>query len=149
MKTENETSTDLNENQVLAAQLLASGQSGKTVAKKLDVTPETISRWRKNSIFKDQVRIFLLEAREIVRQRLAGLMIKSLDVIEVAFDEEDLVPRDKFTMAFKILELCRAVEENDASVYYDIDPKQLSTEELEQIVEGKYVDLSRFSRRRR
>ena len=40
-------STKLNQNQLLAIPLVAQGVSGKNVAKKIQVTEETVSRWKK------------------------------------------------------------------------------------------------------
>ena len=42
-------SKNLNENQLLAVQLVAQGKSGKEIAKELSVTEETISRWKKTT----------------------------------------------------------------------------------------------------
>ena len=41
----------LNENQLLAVQLVAQGRSGKEIAQELSITEETISRWKKQPAF--------------------------------------------------------------------------------------------------
>jgi hypothetical protein len=144
MKTENEISINLNENQLLAVQMLAAGQSGRTVAKQLGVTPETVSRWRQNPLFNEQLNIALWEMYDITKQRLSGMATKALDAIEEAFDAETIQPKDRFTMGLKMLELCGIAENTAKKIYSEIDLKQLTYEELGQLREGKYVDLSRF-----
>ena len=44
-------STKLNNNQLLAAELLASGMMSKKVAEKLNIRSETLSRWKSNDNF--------------------------------------------------------------------------------------------------
>jgi hypothetical protein len=106
----NKTSTKLNKNQLLAAQMLAIGRSGKAVAKELGIAAETVSRWRQEPLFRAQLNRCLCEGQELARQRLASMITRALDAIEEAFDGRDLKSRDKFIMGFKILELCRFKE---------------------------------------
>ena len=42
-------SNNLKENQVLAAKLIASGLSVRTISKELNIREETICRWKKNN----------------------------------------------------------------------------------------------------
>ena len=48
-------SIKLNQNQLLAIPLVAQGVSGKNVAKKIQVTEETVSRWKKLPEFQAEV----------------------------------------------------------------------------------------------
>lgn len=99
-------STNLKENQLLAAQLLATGKSGKMVAEAVGVTEETISRWRQDKDFKIYMMELLVEAHEAARTRLQSLVDKAVTNIEAALDEKDLPTKDKFAISVKIIELC-------------------------------------------
>ena len=57
-------SKNLNENQLLAVQLVAQGRSGKEIAKELSVTEETISRWKKQPAFIALVNDLLGQLRD-------------------------------------------------------------------------------------
>lgn len=103
-------STNLNKNQFLAIQLLATGKSGKSVAKELHVTEETVSRWRQEPEFKRHLNNLLIESQSVVQQRLAGMMTRVLDTIDGVLDDGSLKPKEKFVMGIKLLELCRIKE---------------------------------------
>ena len=42
----------LNNNQLIAVELVAQGKTGKFISEHLNVAQETISRWRKNELMK-------------------------------------------------------------------------------------------------
>ena len=46
-------SRKLNENQLIAVHLIASGFKASNVSKKLGIREETLSRWRQEDIFKE------------------------------------------------------------------------------------------------
>ena len=46
-------SRKLNENQLIAVNLIASGFKASNVSKKLGIREETLSRWRQEDIFKE------------------------------------------------------------------------------------------------
>ena len=48
-------SIKLKENQLLAAKLLSFGLSSKYVASKTSIREETLSRWRKNQLFVEEI----------------------------------------------------------------------------------------------
>ena len=74
-------STKLNENQLIAIHLLASGLKASNIAKQLGIREETLSRWRQEPIFKealeDKIEIIL---REIIESQ-KHLLIMSQTII--------------------------------------------------------------------
>ena len=75
-------STKLNENQLLAIPLVAQGVSGKNVAKKIQVTEETVSRWKKLPEFQAEVNALLKECRDETQHKLRSLVNTALEVIK-------------------------------------------------------------------
>jgi len=99
-------SNNLKENQVLAAQLLASGNTGRAVAEQINVAEETISRWRLLPEFQLYLSELMIAANENARVKLQSLISKTVDNIENALNDNTLSPKDKFIASIKVLELC-------------------------------------------
>lgn len=146
MNNDNLESINLNENQVMAAQLIITGMTGKEVADHLGVTPETISRWRQMPAFRLYVDELLVDFKETVRQRLAPLFLKALYAVEQFFDDPDASPKDKFTAGVKVLEFYNLKEIDLQS--RKTHPKfsnekiseiirKLSDEQLNELIDGK------------
>ena len=77
-------STKLNETQLIAAHLIASGVKGSIIAKQLGLRKETLSRWRQNDKFNKAVEdatAFIL--REIIDTH-KNLLITSQSIISNA-----------------------------------------------------------------
>ena len=49
-------STKLNENQLIAIHLIASGVKASVISKQLGIREETLSRWRQNATFSEAVK---------------------------------------------------------------------------------------------
>jgi len=96
----------LKENQLLAAQLLALGKTGREAAEAAGVTEETISRWRKNCDFDVYLKALMVDLHETARMRLQALMQKAVDAIESSIDDPSATPKEKFAIATKIIEMC-------------------------------------------
>ncbi len=94
-------SKNLNENQLLAVQLVAQGRSGKEIAEKLLVSEETVSRWKKLPKFIASVNEILHQLREITQQKMRNLVLKSLDILEEELDQPE--SKIKHQIALKIL----------------------------------------------
>ena len=75
-------SKNLNENQLLAVQLVAQGRSGKEIAQELSVTEETISRWKKQPAFIALVNDLLGQLRDTTQQKIRNLVLLSLEILE-------------------------------------------------------------------
>jgi transcriptional regulator with XRE-family HTH domain len=68
--------------QLAAATHLAAGMSGCKIAALVGVTPETISRWKRNSDFAAHLNSLKAEALETDRERLRNLRGKAVDALE-------------------------------------------------------------------
>ena len=95
-------STKLNQNQLLAIPLVAQGVSGKNVAKKIQVTEETVSRWKKLPEFQAEVNALLKECRDETQHKLRSLVNTALEVIKDELDDKNSDQR--ITIALKILQ---------------------------------------------
>ena len=94
-------SKNLNENQLLAVQLVAQGRSGKEIAEKLSISEETVSRWKKLPKFIASVNEILHQLREITQQKMRNLVLKSLDILEEELGQPE--SKIKHQIALKIL----------------------------------------------
>ena len=95
-------STKLNQNQLLAIPLVAQGVSGKNVAKKIQVTEETVSRWKKLPEFQAEVNVLLKECREETQHKLRSLVNTALEVIKDELENKN--SEQRITIALKILQ---------------------------------------------
>ncbi len=99
-------SRKLKESQVVAATMLVSGQSGASVAEKLGVTPETVSRWRQQPEFEAFCNQMLNDTATAATNQLRGLVIKALAALEASMEDPDVPPRYRIEAAFRVLALC-------------------------------------------
>ena len=95
-------STKLNENQLIAIHLLASGLKASNIAKQLGVRKETLSRWRQEPIFKealeDKIEIILSEIIESQKHLLMmsqNIILKTLESKSI-----DLVKKSNIALKF-------------------------------------------------
>ena len=95
-------STKLNQNQLLAITLVAQGVSGKNVAKKIQVTEETVSRWKKLPEFQAEVNALLKECRDETQHKLRSLVNIALEVIKDELENKN--SEQRITIALKILQ---------------------------------------------
>jgi hypothetical protein len=97
-------SKKLNENQLLAVPLVASGMSGQLVAKELNIQPETLSRWKNDSEFMAGVNRIIVDAQEATQAKLRQLTTQALKVIEDALYDEAEPTGVRLNVAFKVLD---------------------------------------------
>ena len=95
-------STKLNQNQLLAIPLVAQGVSGKNVAKKIQVTEETVSRWKKLPEFQAEVNALLKECRDETQHKLRSLVNTALEVVKDELENKN--SEQRITIALKILQ---------------------------------------------
>ena len=95
-------STKLNQNQLLAIPLVAQGVSGKNVAQKIQVTEETVSRWKKLPEFQAEVNALLKECRDETQHKLRSLVNTALEVVKDELENKNSDQR--ITIALKILQ---------------------------------------------
>ena len=94
-------SKNLNENQLLAVQLVAQGRSGKEIAQELSVTEETISRWKKRPAFIALVNELLGQLRDTTQQKMRNLVFTALEILEKELFNEG--NKNRVNIALKIL----------------------------------------------
>ena len=95
-------SKNLNENQVLAVHLVVQGKSGKDIAKELSITEETVSRWKKQSVFIALVNELLGQLRDITQQKMRNLVLLALEILEKELSNEG--NKDRVNIALKVLQ---------------------------------------------
>ena len=104
-------STKLNEKQLIAVHLIASGVKASLIAKQIGIREETLSRWRQNDEFsktvKDATEIILREIDETHK----NLLITSQSVINEALNNEDLDLFKKANLALRYLGLMKGKDD--------------------------------------
>ena len=110
-------SKNLNENQLLAVQLVAQGRSGREIAKQLSVTEETISRWKKQPIFIASVNEILGQLREGIQQKMRNLIFRALEILETELSDDE--NKNKSNIALKLLQNYKFVQLFDQKIGSD------------------------------
>ena len=98
-------STKLNETQLIAIHLIASGVKASLIAKQIGIREETLSRWMQNDKFNKAVEdatTFIL--REIIATH-KNLLITSQSIISNALNNEELDLFKKANIALRYLSL--------------------------------------------
>ena len=72
----------LNNNQLIAVQLVAQGKTGKFISQHLNVAEETISRWRKKPEFIASVNVVLDRIKDSTQQKMRNILFLSLEILE-------------------------------------------------------------------
>ena len=104
----------------LAIQHLAMGENNKSVAEKLNLAPESISRWRGDLDFQAVLNSVLAENRESTKDRLRHLSAIALETIEAIMTDSEAPAKDRLTAALKVIELSNIsvgrIGSNDAAI---------------------------------
>ena len=104
-------STKLNENQLIAIHLLASGLKASNIAKQLGIREETLSRWRQEPIFKkaleDKIEIILSEIIESQKH----LLMMSQNVILKTLESKSIDLVKKSNIALKFISLMKGKDD--------------------------------------
>lgn len=90
-----------------AIEYLAMGENNKSVAEKLNLAPETISRWRSDFEFQAALNLLLTENHQNTKDRLRHLSAIALETIEAVMTDRDAPAKDRLTAALKIVELSK------------------------------------------
>ena len=100
-------SRKLNENQLIAVHLIASGFKASNVSKKLGIREETLSRWRKEDIFKEALE----DTTEIILREIVdthkNILIKCQNIIVDTLNDKNLDLLKKANIALRYLSLIR------------------------------------------
>ena len=104
-------STKLNEKQLIAVHLLASGVKASLIAKQISIREETLSRWRQIDEFKkaleDATEAILREIDETHK----NLLISSQNVINEALNNKELDLFKKANLALRYLSLMKGKDD--------------------------------------
>ena len=104
-------STKLNENQLIAVHLIASGVKASVIAIQLNIREETISRWRKIDDFKDAVEDAIEDVLRELDETHKNLLIRSQNVISEALENQELDLFKKANLALRYLSLLKGKED--------------------------------------
>jgi len=83
-------SNEVTEAQTLAAQLLALGRTGRSVAEQLGIREETVSRWKQRPEFRAAVNLYVKQVEEVVLNRFRAVSGLALDVLEQALRSDEV-----------------------------------------------------------
>ena len=101
----------LNNNQLIAIHLIASGVKASIIANQLDIREETLSRWRQIDEFKEALE----DATEAVLREIddthKNLLIRSQSVINEALNNEELDLFKKANLALRYLSLIKGKDD--------------------------------------
>ena len=104
-------STKLNESQLIAVHLIASGHKSCEVSKQLDMRPETLSRWRKDPQFEKAVN----DTTEIILNEIIdtnkNILILSQKIILQTLQDESLDLIRKANIALKFISFMRGKDD--------------------------------------
>mgnify|MGYP001434820950 CR=1 FL=1 len=98
-------STNLNERQQLAVALLCSGLSATEVAKKVKVRKETISRWKNDRDFNEELRSWRLAFFDTLIKRQFALFSEAQHQIEAALQDSALTSYQKANIALRFISM--------------------------------------------
>ena len=98
-------SSNLNERQQLAVVLLCSGLSATEVAKELKVRKETISRWKNDHDFNEELRSWRLAFFDRLIKRQFALFSEAQHQIEAAFQDSALISYQKANIALRFISM--------------------------------------------
>ncbi len=122
-------SKKLNENQLIAVHLIASGVKASVIANQLKIREETLSRWRQIDEFKEAVEDAVEDILREIDETHKNLLINSQNVINEALNNKELDLFKKANLALRYMSLIKGKE----------DITQKSSHNL-----FKYAELGRF-----
>ena len=100
-------STKLNETQLIAVHLLASGVKASLIAKQLEIRAETLSRWRQDSEFIKAIESAQGTILKGIIDSQKSLLILSQDTLIKAFHNDKLDDFKKSMIALRYLSLLK------------------------------------------
>ena len=124
-------STKLNENQLIAIHLIASGVKASLIAKQLGIREETLSRWRQNDTFSEEVKNATERILTEIVDTHKNLLITSQKIIADALNDEEIDLFKKANLAIRFLSLIKGKE--------DIEKK--SSDNLNQYIDARDLGI--------
>ena len=104
-------STKLNENQLIAIHLIASGVKASVISKQLGIREETLSRWRQNDTFREAVKNATERVLTEIVDTHKNLLMTSQNVIANALNDEGLDVFKKANVALRFLRLLKGKDD--------------------------------------
>ena len=104
-------STKLNEKQLIAVHLIASGVRASVIANQLGVREETLSRWRQIDEFKEALEYATEAVLREIHETHKNLLILSQSVINEALNNEELDLFKKANLALRYMSLIRGKDD--------------------------------------
>ena len=95
---------ELTDQQREGAILAAMGHSCKEISIRLNVRPETVSRWKQLPNYQELVYLTAEESRKAMVRRMDSLVVQAMDALEATLSRWD-EPKLRLSAAIKILEM--------------------------------------------
>ena len=104
-------STKLNENQLIAVHLIASGVKASVIANQLKIREETLSRWRQINEFNEALEDAIVAVLREIDETHKNLLIRSQSVINEALNNDDIDLFKKANLALRYLSLIKGKDD--------------------------------------
>jgi hypothetical protein len=133
-------SRKLKKSQSLAAEFLAYGHKAVSVAKHLNIRPETISRWKQDNSFNELVNNIHLNICNDVIKKQTLLISSSQDAIMSAFENKELPYEFKANLGIKCLNSHSGANtfQDRMENYYN---KKINSEKKDNNILKKFLDI--------
>ena len=120
-------SKKLKENQIIAAKLISFGFSSRSVSKWINVREETISRWKAQKVFVEEIQNQQFDILDFIQEKHFQLFMKSLSIIQKALESDDISLKDKAMISTKYLSLSSGyiMKNINKSSYHEKENKEL------------------------
>ena len=120
-------SKKLKENQIIAAKLISFGFSSRSVSKWVNVREETISRWKAQKLFLEEIQNQQSDILDFIKEKHFQLFMKSLSIIQKALESDDIPLKDKAMISTRYLSLSSGylIQNINKSSYHEKENKEL------------------------
>ena len=102
-------SKKLKENQIIAAKLISFGFSSRSVSKWINVREETISRWKAQKVFLEEIQNQQSDILNFIKEKHFQLFIKSLSIIQKALESDNIFLKDKAMISTRYLSFLQVI----------------------------------------
>ena len=120
-------SKKLKENQIIAAKLISFGFSSRSVSKWINIREETISRWKAQKAFLEEIQNQQSDILDFIKEKHFQLFMKSLSIIQNSLESDDISLKDKAMISTRYLSLSSGyiMKNINKSSYYEKENKEL------------------------
>jgi len=110
--------------------LFAASESNISIAKKLKVTPETVSVWKNDYAIQAELNKLLEANNKAAGEKMRSLSIIALETIEQVMVDTEQPAKDRLNAALKVLELNRVRQNQIGATNASILQKEAQQDEL-------------------